>query len=212
MRNRPDILPGLLLAALFAASCSKTPAPTVSAKLCAGEITPIGTIQGDGYYSPFENREVAVGGIVTYVDPDGGFYLEEPGDGTAGQTSRALFVASETDSVHARPGMRIHLSGTVEETGERRDKLTTISNPHSVEQCSKGNDLPLTHVNLPLGNKGREALEGMRVTFGRDLVITKKSEVRRRQIPPDGYPGFKKTMDAVGEWVGQTYRLTKEGK
>ena len=47
---------------------------------------------------------------------------------------------------------------------------------------------------------------------GRDLVIIQRAEIRRRQIPPDGYPGFKKTMDAVGDWVEQTYRFTKEDK
>jgi Domain of Unknown Function with PDB structure (DUF3857)/Transglutaminase-like superfamily len=47
---------------------------------------------------------------------------------------------------------------------------------------------------------------------GRDLIITEKAEVRRRQIPPDGYPGFKKAMNAAQSWGEQIFRVTKEGK
>lgn len=155
---------------MLAASCSKTSAPAGALELCAGKTTPISAVQGGGYYSPLENSEITVGGIVTRVDPDNGFYLEEPADGRAGRESRALFVA--TDSARVEPGMRIHLSGTVEEIGQRRDKLTTLTGPHSFEQCSKNNQLPLTRADLPLGNPAREALEGMRVSFGPGLVIT----------------------------------------
>jgi transglutaminase-like putative cysteine protease len=56
------------------------------------------------------------------------------------------------------------------------------------------------------------AFSGTAAQKGRELTITQRAEVRRRQIPPDGYPGFKAAMDAAGEWTGQTYRLTKEGK
>lgn len=170
MSQRPDLLPGLLLAALLAASCSKTSPPAGSVELCAGETTPISTVQGDGYYSPLENREITVGGIITRVEPDSGFYLEQPGDGKAGKASRALFVA--TDPSQFKPGMRVNLSGTIEETGQRRDKLTTLTRPHSFEHCSGNNELPLTQAVLPLGNPAREALEGMRVDFGPGLVIT----------------------------------------
>ena len=47
---------------------------------------------------------------------------------------------------------------------------------------------------------------------GSKLVLTHRAEVRRRQIPPDGYPGFRKAMEAVRNWGDQTYRLEKEGK
>ena len=56
------------------------------------------------------------------------------------------------------------------------------------------------------------AFSGTAEQDGRELVITQRAEVRRRQIPPDGYAGFKQAMDAVGEWAGQTYRFTREGK
>ena len=47
---------------------------------------------------------------------------------------------------------------------------------------------------------------------GRKLVVTGRSEVKRRQIPPDGYPGFKAALDAAKAWTEQEFRFTKEGK
>jgi hypothetical protein len=47
---------------------------------------------------------------------------------------------------------------------------------------------------------------------GSKLVLTHRAEVRRRQIPPDGYPGFRKAMDAAREWGDQTYRIEKGDK
>ena len=46
---------------------------------------------------------------------------------------------------------------------------------------------------------------------GRDLVITARAEVRRRQIPPDGYAGFKKAIDEAKEWRDRVYRIEKGG-
>ena len=45
---------------------------------------------------------------------------------------------------------------------------------------------------------------------GRRLRLTARSEVRRRQIPPDGYPGFKQAMDAAAAWRDQPLRFTQE--
>ncbi len=47
---------------------------------------------------------------------------------------------------------------------------------------------------------------------GRDLRITQKCEVRRRQIPPDGYAGFKTAMDAARDWGERTYHAEKGGR
>ncbi|MFO7609289.1 MAG: hypothetical protein R6X35_08845, partial [Candidatus Krumholzibacteriia bacterium] len=47
---------------------------------------------------------------------------------------------------------------------------------------------------------------------GRKLVVTGRAEVRRRQIPPDGYAGFKAAVDAARAWGDQEFRFTKEGK
>jgi transglutaminase-like putative cysteine protease len=47
---------------------------------------------------------------------------------------------------------------------------------------------------------------------GSELKINSRAEVRRRQIPPDGYPGFRAAMTAARDWAGQTIRVAKEGK
>jgi hypothetical protein len=47
---------------------------------------------------------------------------------------------------------------------------------------------------------------------GRNLRITQRAEVRRRQIPPDGYGGFKRAIDEAKEWGERSFRVEKGGK
>ena len=47
---------------------------------------------------------------------------------------------------------------------------------------------------------------------GRTLKIIQHVEIRRRQIPPDGYGGFKAAVDEAKEWGGKSYRIEKGGK
>jgi hypothetical protein len=47
---------------------------------------------------------------------------------------------------------------------------------------------------------------------GRDLKIASRSEVRRRQIPPDGYEGFRKAVVAAQDWGSRVIRVAREGK
>lgn len=56
------------------------------------------------------------------------------------------------------------------------------------------------------------AFDGKVELDGRKLTFTQLSEVRRRQIPPDGYAGFHKAMTAAREFGETTIRLTKEGE
>jgi hypothetical protein len=46
---------------------------------------------------------------------------------------------------------------------------------------------------------------------GRNLVITQRAEVRRRQIPPDGYGGFKTAMEEAQAFGDEVYRAAKGG-
>jgi hypothetical protein len=46
---------------------------------------------------------------------------------------------------------------------------------------------------------------------GRTLTIKQHAEVRRRQIPPDGYGGFKKAVDEAKEWGETSFRIEKGG-
>jgi hypothetical protein len=43
------------------------------------------------------------------------------------------------------------------------------------------------------------------------LKIQSLTDVRRRQIPPSGYDGFKKAIDEMDDWAGTTVRVTKGG-
>jgi hypothetical protein len=47
---------------------------------------------------------------------------------------------------------------------------------------------------------------------GRTLKITQHAEIRRRQIPPDGYGGFRKAMEEAQEFAESVYRVEKGGK
>jgi transglutaminase-like putative cysteine protease len=56
------------------------------------------------------------------------------------------------------------------------------------------------------------AFKGTSGMDGRVLKISQHAEIKRRQIPPDGYGGFKKTMDEAKEFGGNVYRIEKGGK
>jgi hypothetical protein len=56
------------------------------------------------------------------------------------------------------------------------------------------------------------SFDGSAVQKGSRLVLTHQAEIRRRQIPPDGYPGFRRAMEAARQWGDRTYRLEKGGK
>ena len=47
---------------------------------------------------------------------------------------------------------------------------------------------------------------------GRDLEIEEVCAIKRRQIPPDGYPGFKSVVDAAGDWRDTIFRIEKGGR
>ena len=46
----------------------------------------------------------------------------------------------------------------------------------------------------------------------RGLVITQRAEVRRRQIPPDGYAGLREAVQEAHEWEDVLYRVAPEDK
>jgi len=41
------------------------------------------------------------------------------------------------------------------------------------------------------------------------IIIEEHMEVKRRQIPPEGYPGFKKALDGMREWGDRVFRVEK---
>lgn len=78
-------------------------------------------------------------------------------------------------------------------------------------------------VRLPAGYALREppkkeradetyAMFDARVAGGKGVMtITAEGELRRRQIPPAGFPGFRKVMERAGEWSDQVFRVEKGG-
>lgn len=55
------------------------------------------------------------------------------------------------------------------------------------------------------------SFSGRCAAVGGKLEIRGEGELRRRQIPPDGYPGMKRAMDAARAWADATYRVEKGG-
>ncbi len=51
------------------------------------------------------------------------------------------------------------------------------------------------------------SFEGSSELDGRTLTIESRAEVRRRQIPPDGYPGFREAITAMRTWADGVYRI-----
>jgi hypothetical protein len=47
---------------------------------------------------------------------------------------------------------------------------------------------------------------------GQTLTITQQAEIRRRQIPPGGYDGFKRAIDEAKEWGTTSFRIEKGGR
>lgn len=47
---------------------------------------------------------------------------------------------------------------------------------------------------------------------GSNLEIMQRAEIRRRQIPPDGYGGFKRAIEEAKEWGERSFRIEKGGK
>ena len=166
-------LPGLLFATFLFSACQPDAGPAANnAELCYAEITAISVVQGDGYHSPLQDQYLLVGGAVTHLDRDTGYFIEQPGDGKPGVASRALFVELHQEAEDIQIGQHVVVGGRIEERGEKRDKLTTLADINQFAVCDSSLPLPLTQVELPLSNPEREALEGMRVAIPQELFVS----------------------------------------
>mgnify|MGYP007007917703 CR=1 FL=1 len=65
---------------------------------------------------------------------------------------------------------------------------------------------------LGLEREHERAAQGAAAQDGRTFTVTQTASVKRRQIPPDGYAGFRKVMEASRAWSETTFRFTGEGK
>lgn len=165
--------PATLLGLLLLSACHE---PATQAEppdaLCQGESTPITQIQGEDWYSPQQEQNVSIRGIVTRVESGRGLYLEEPASGKPGKSSNAIFVMDDTLSDMTSPGQELFISGVVTESGSAKDKMTTLSKVSSHQVCAEFRELPLTKAVLPMNSRRREALEGMRLSFRQKLTVT----------------------------------------
>lgn len=185
----------ILAAALLAGSCSGPSVPPPENALCAAGATPITAVQGNGYRSPMVGQRVTVRGVVTRIEPDRGYYIEQASATGEPGFSRALFVQAPSVPPQLRRGLELGVEGLVEETGRERDTLTGLVDTGAPVVCGEGLDLPLTATALPLDSPAREALEGMRVTLPAALTLTDTYNMHR------------------GEWVvsaGGALRLATE--
>ena len=162
-----------LLGLLLVAACTETSPPLDSANtLCQSEFTSLPSIQGSAYQSSLKDSALSVRGVVTFVSRGKGFYLEDPDTLTDATASKALFISDETLSTQVQPGQSLAISGRVDELGSARDTLTSLVDITGHEICGADIALPLSRVALPLDSAGREALEGMRVSFDQELTLT----------------------------------------
>jgi hypothetical protein len=81
-----------------------------------------------------------------------------------------------------------------------REKIR-LPRGYEVEEPASSEEIDETYAYF----KGESEMDG------RDLVVTQRAEVRRRQIPPDGYEGFKKAIDEAKDWGDRIYRAEKGG-
>jgi len=165
-----------LYAAFFCtvlASCTATEPPRDTDLVqCPDRTLPIASVQGIDSRSPISGQRITVQGIVTLVQNNKGLFVEEPDSDTDRHTSNAIFIQTENLPGGIEPGVLIAVSGTVTETGDKRDPLTTLTEIEELHVCSSGHTLPLTDVSLPLDGPDRESIEGMRIHINDTLVVT----------------------------------------
>jgi predicted extracellular nuclease len=153
---------------LAACNTNRSTDKTITLK-CSSPATPISGVQGDSAVSPILGQQVTVSGIVTLIQGNQGFYIEEP--------------YSDTDYLSSNV---VSSRGTVSEIGDGRHSLTALTDVTALILCASDRALPLTDINLPLTGPEREALEGMRVQVNGPLVATDVFQFGRRKFTLSG--------------------------
>ena len=88
-------------------------------------------------------------------------------------------------------------------TTQLLDATETITLPsgYRVSSPKKGEPVDETYA----------AFSGTAEMSGGDLLVKQKVEIRRRQIPPDGYAGFRKALKEAKSYAGTMFRAEKGG-
>jgi predicted extracellular nuclease len=146
--------------------------PELAENICESSHIPISSIQGSGETSPMLSQEVVIRGIATYVLPSKGLFIEDSNPDDSGETSNGLFIDSPELSEVIKAGDKLFMSGTVMELGDSSNTITALTGISGFKTCASYQSLPDTPVKLPLSTDEREALEGMLISIGQEVVIT----------------------------------------
>jgi predicted extracellular nuclease len=115
--------------------------------------------------------QARIRGIITRIDPERGFYIEEPGSDSSRKSSNAIFIEDQALSGEVKPGQVAVFFGQVAELGHARDTLTALTEISDYRVCGSGENLPESKLELPLDSRQREAVESMRVSISQNLTV-----------------------------------------
>jgi predicted extracellular nuclease len=173
-------------AVILAACNSNRSTDKTNTLKCSSPATPISGVQGASTVSPILGQEVTVSGIVTLIQGNQGFYIEEPYSDTDYLSSNAIFIQFSEMSNGLETGSLVSSRGTVSEIGAGRQSLTALTDVTALIVCASDRALPLTDIKLPLTGPEREALEGMRVQVNGPIVATDVFQFGRRKFTLSG--------------------------
>lgn len=171
--TRTPLFAAFFVSALLIGACSKQESfEQLSARACELETTAISSIQGTGELTPMLGQSLSVRGIVTHIDPDSGVYIEQENPDESEQSSNALFLDSSGLASQVSTGDELVALGLAAELGDNTDTVTALAEISGFRVCGKQAILPLTKVRLPLPTGRHESLEGMRLSFDQELLVT----------------------------------------
>ncbi len=168
-------IPSVLLSVLMLTACD---AMTSNRDPNAAEEGPatLGALQGKGARSPFENRDVAVHGVVTgnFVAGLDGFFMQDGAgaDDADPATSDAVFVQWKRDRTpKVRRGDRLRVTGKVLELGEGEQTVTAIA-ANTLEVLGRGGVNITTISAAPAVTADWERHESMWLRVDAHLTVT----------------------------------------
>ncbi|TDT44174.1 putative extracellular nuclease [Halospina denitrificans] len=155
------------------------PLPDAAESGCRATTTPITDVQGRTGVTPMDGERVLIRGVVsgdfTGEEELGGFFVQQEGVGASdsGEASSGLFVYAP--GMEVSPGERLLLDG---EAGEYYG-MTQISDVRLRARCGRGEEVAPVTVKLPLTERERHRLQGMKLRLEPPLAVTGLYELGR---------------------------------
>ncbi len=183
LSGKTPLLAAFFCSVLLLGGCRSPSDPgDLPAAACTSPTTPVAAVQGSGNASPSVGQALRVRGVVTWVDPLTGVFLEERASDADPATSNALFIDSPELAERVAQGEQLVVAGTVAELGEGPDTLTALTGIEAIRVCESGVPLPISESRLPLSGDDRESLEAMNVSFRQAMAVTDVYRLDRGQI------------------------------